>query len=212
MRKGNYNIKNSSSYSRAGFTLVEVLIVIVIASLIVLVTLSLNTNISTLQNLVGQKLQSRADIDQTMQIITTEMRSASPSASGGYPIVSAATSSFTFYSDINRNGTVEQIRYFTSSTSLWKGVIQPTGTPAVYTTSTEIKTDVVDNLVFATSSPLFQYYNSTYTVSSTALSYPIDISQIRVVQVSFTTDVNAKVAPGGEYFSTIIAIRNLLNN
>ena len=86
---------------------------------------------------MSQELQSKSDIKQTLQIVTTEIRSASASANGAYAIDSAGTSSFAFYTNLHENGIMEHVRYFFASSTIYKGVIQPTGTPASYPTSSE---------------------------------------------------------------------------
>ena len=197
---------------RDGFSVLEVLIVIAIGVSLIFVIGKLNDNIGLLNNLVSQQLQSKSDISQTLQIITTEIRSAAPSAAGAYPIESASTSSFAYFSDINKDGTIEHIRYFLASSTIYKGVIYPTGTPALYPTSTETLTDLVDSVVIPTSTPLFQYYDANYSGTSSPMTYPIVVSGIRLISISFGADIKPKVAPGPTNFSTLIDIRNLRSN
>ncbi len=196
-----------------GFSLIEVLIVVAIATSVVLVVGNLSNNVSLLNTLVSQQLQSTSDIAQTLQIMTTEIRSASTAQNGAYAIDSASTSSFVFYSDIDKNGTIEHVRYFLSSSTIYKGVIVPTGTPATYPTSSEVITDVIDNVVTpSTSTPLFSYYDTNYTGTPPALSPPVVVSSIRLVGISFSADVQPKQAPAPQSFSDLIDIRNLRSN
>jgi len=197
---------------RAGFSLIEVLVVVAVATTIVFVVSGLSSNINLLNGFVSQQLQSKSDITQTLQIMTTEIRSAETSANGSYPLDVAATSTFSFYSDINKNGSAEHVRYFLSSSTIYKGVIAPTGTPANYPTATEVVTDVVDNIILTTSTPLFQYYDTLYSGTQQPLSYPITIANIRLVGINFAADVKPQQAPGPQYFSQLIEIRNLRSN
>ena len=87
-----------------GFSLVEVLIVVAIAASLVIIASNFSGNVSGLNTLISQQLQSKSDTSATLQIITSEIRSASASQNGAYPIDSASTSSFAFYSDINKDG------------------------------------------------------------------------------------------------------------
>jgi len=196
-----------------GFSLVEIIIVVSIAASIVLVVSNLSGNISGLNSLVSSQLQSKSDINQTLQIMTTEIRSAGPAQNGAYPIDVAGTSTFSFYSDIDKDGKLEHVRYFLATSSIDKGVIRAIGTPATYPTATEVITDVIDNLILnQTSTPLFTYYDDTYTGTQNAMTQPVDISKIRLVAVSFYSDVQPKQAPAAEYFSTVVDIRNLRDN
>lgn len=185
---------------------------VAIASSIVFVVSSLSGNVSGLNGLVSQELQSKSDISQTLQIMTSEIRSAGPSGNGSFPIDVAGTSTFGFYSDIGKDGSVEHIRYFLASSSIEKGVIKPTGTPATYPTSTEIVTDLIDNVIIGTTTPLFAYYDSNYTGSQAPLPQPVDLSQVRIVRVSFYSDTKATQAPTAQFFSTLVDIRNLRSN
>jgi prepilin-type N-terminal cleavage/methylation domain-containing protein len=198
---------------RRGFSLAEILIVAAIAASFVVVVSNLSGNVNLLNGLVSQQLQSKSDIAQTLQIMTSEIRSAGPSQSGAYPIDSATTSSFAFYSDINKDGSMEHVRYFLASSSIYKGVIEPTGTPATYPTSSEVILDIIDNIVApTTSTPLFSYYDANYTGTQAALPSPIIISSVRLVGISFGSDVQPKQSPGPEYFSSLVDIRNLRSN
>ena len=204
-------MKNSSN--RGGFSLIEIIVVVAIASSIVLIVSNLSGNVSLLNGLVSQELQSKSDITQTLQIVTREIRSAAPSASGAYPIDSAATSSFVFYSDSNNDGKVDRVRYFLASSTVFRGVIIPTGTPATYPTATETMTDMIDSVSVPSSTTLlFKYYDSSYTGIQSAMTSTVDVTPIRMVGISFYTDVKPQQSPGPQYFSTLINIRNLRSN
>lgn len=198
---------------RSGFSLVEVLVVIGIGSLLVFVITSFSDNLSVLKNIVGQKLQSRSDVEQTLQIMTTEIRSAGPSSLGAYAIDSASTSSFVFYSDIDKDGLFERVRYFVGTSTVQKGVVKPAGNPLVYATSTETVTTVIDNVTFPSSSqPLFGYYDSSYTGTQPQLPSPIDLTKVRIIQISLYVDISTSTAPKSEFFTTTVGMRNLKTN
>jgi type II secretory pathway pseudopilin PulG len=199
--------------SRAGFSLFEILIVITIAAAVVLVVGNFSSNITGLNGLVSQELQSKSDVNQVLQMAATEIRSMSQSGNGAYPIAAAGTTTFAFYSDINKNGSVERVRYFVASSSIYKGVIAPTGTPVVYPTSSEIVADIIDNLLIASAStPIFTYFDSAYTGAQAPMAQPINISAIRLVGISFTINTNASRTSAPQFFSTLVDIRNLKSN
>lgn len=198
---------------RKGFSLIEILIVSAVAVSIIFIVGSFNTNINVMNQMVSKQLQSKSDVAQMLQIVTTEVRSAGPSQSGAYTIDVAATGSFAFYSSINKNGVMERVRYFFASSTIYKGVIEPTGTPAAYPSSSEIVTDIVDSAVVPTSTPLFKYYDGTYTGTQTSsLAYPITVSNIRLVLMSFGANIKPQEAPGPTFFSTLMDVRNLRSN
>lgn len=195
-----------------GFSLIEVLIVVAIATSLVLIVSNLSGNVSGLNTLINQQLQSKSDTAQTLQIMTSEIRSAEPSANGAYPIDSAATGSFAFYSDLQKNGIIDHVRYFLSSSTIYKGVIAPTGTPATYPTSSEVVTDIIDNVAVTSSTPLFTYYGPDYTGTQAPLTMPVAIADVRLVDIAFTAATNAANSSTPQYFSSLIDIRNLRSN
>ncbi len=200
---------------RNGFSLVEVLVVVAIATMVVLVVGNFGNNIAGLNTLVSLELGSKSDVSQTLQVMTEEIQSAETSAAGAYPIDSASTSSFAFYSDINKDGIAEYVRYFYASSTIYKEVIDATGTPAAYPTSSEIIYDVIDNILIPSSTPLFSYYGASYTGTQSPLAQPFDLAAIRLVNIAFEVQTNpsstAHAAPP-QYFSQLIDIRNLDSN
>jgi len=197
---------------REGVTLLEVLLVVMISASLIFVVGSFRNNLDTLQNFVGQKLQSRQDIDQTIQIIETEIRSSGPSSLGAYAIESAGTSSFAFFSDIDKDGLFERVRYFLSTSTVQRGIIKPAGNPLVYATSSEVITTAVASVIPSTSTPLFAYYDASYTGTQSAMAYPLDVTAIRVVKFSVYADIKASSSPKAEFFTTTVTVRNLRSN
>lgn len=199
-------------HDRRGFSLIEVLIASLIVVMFIFVLSSFQTNFNSLQSFTSENLQTRQDIDQTIQIMTTDIRSAGPSSVGGYPIESAGTSSFVFFSNIYHNGIYERVRYFVGTSTLQEGVTIPSGNPLAYVTSTEIVTTQVNDLVFRSSTPVFTYYDTNYSGTQLPMSYPITVANIRLVQFSFSADVEQSSSPTPTYFSQMVDIRNLRSN
>jgi len=201
--------------AQQGFSLLEVVVVVAIAVTVVLVVGNFSNNVTGLDTLVTSELQSKSDVNESVAVMAREIQSAAVSASGAYPIDSASTSSFAFYSDIYQTGSPVHVRYFFASSTIFRGVIRPTGTPATYPTSSEVLTDVADNVIVASSTPLFSYYGSSYTGSQSALTYPLSLSSIRLVGVSFEVQSNTTSTTNRspiQYFSDLIDIRNLDSN
>lgn len=196
-----------------GFSLIEILIVVAIATSIVFVVGNLGSNTDVLNTLVGRELQSRSDIDQTLQAMTTQIRSATQSAGGAYPIVSAGTSTLTFYSNGDNGGIVERVRYFFTSSTIYEGTTQPTGTPAAYPTSGEVITSMVGGVGVPASSSLFSYYDDSYAgPTSSAMTSTADVTPIRLVGISFFVlmpAASSSPATTPQYFSRLVDIRNL---
>jgi prepilin-type N-terminal cleavage/methylation domain-containing protein len=198
---------------REGFSLIELIFATAIFASVIFVVLSLNRNLSTIENLISQKLQSRQDLDQTFQMMVTEIRSAGNSSLGGYAIDAASTSSFVFYSDVDADGLMERVRYFLSGTStVMRGVIKPTGNPLVYASSSEILGVSIENVVVSTSTPIFSYYDASFTGTESAMTSTAALADIRSVKVSIYADIKPKTSPKPVFFTNTITIRNLRTN
>jgi hypothetical protein len=138
----------------------------------------------------------------------SEMRSMGPGGNGSYPIAQASSSSFTFFSDIDNDGAFEQVRYFSEGTLLRKGVTEPTGIdPITYPPATEVLRDVVHNLTNPTK--VFSYYTEGYAPEVGSLPVPINVSLIRMLKVTGTTDRDQMRPPAPSTLSVTITIRNL---
>lgn len=205
---GDKNVRNG----KKGFSLIEVLIAISISAFIAFILASFRGNLSLLQNFLNQKLQSRQDADAAMQILQREIRSAGISSNGAYPIESASTSSLVFFSDIDADGLFEQVRYFMGTSTLQKGVIKPSGNPLTYASSSEIITTLVDNAIATSTTPVFRYYDASYTGTQQPMTYPLDVASIRMISFYLSADINASTSPQPELFTFTTDIRNLRSN
>lgn len=201
--------------NRGGFSLIEVLIVVVIAAAVVVVVSNFGTNISGINGLITTELKSKSDITQTLEIMTNEIRGAEPSAAGAYPINAAASSSFTFYTSVHQDGVIDQVTYYLASSTIWRVLIAPTGTPATYPTSSQVVNDFIDNVSpISSSTPLFSYYGASYTGTGSSLSSPVAVASVRLVGITFSSQVNTNPSQPSspQYFSELVDIRNLDSN
>lgn len=202
------------SYStNKGFTLLEMIFGVGLFVLLLLAVTSFGRSIFVYNSVSQNNLKLEQDTRIFFNAIGPEIRSLAPSNTGSYPIVAAATSSFTFYSDPQGDGLRRQIRYFLSNGVLKKGVITPTGSPLVYNSAQEVVTTIASNVANATSTPIFDYYPSSYAGTTTPLSVPVSVSLVRHVRVTLQfrrsrVPVNAPLIS----FTTALTMRNLKDN
>ncbi len=169
--------------AQKGLTLIEVLIAMALMGGIAFLLTRLSGDLTEYSLRFNRGLFTQQQIQQTLQIIVPEIRSASQSSNGVYPIVEATTSTFTFYSDLDKNGTFEEVRYFREDGIFKKGVIEPIGNPPTYPTSSEVVYELVHNI--GTSTAIFLYYDNTATSTlSSPLPSPVDVLKIRTVEVN----------------------------
>jgi prepilin-type N-terminal cleavage/methylation domain-containing protein len=199
-------MKHHSSNLIRGFTLLETVVVI---ALIALVGGSLSGMINYFYRTNDYVLQQQQAVQSARQGLNTAMnnlREASYGDDGSYPIASAASSSVTFYADLNNSGDIEQVRYYLLNGTLYRGVTYAAGSPPSYagqpqSTST-IATFVVQN---GSTSPIFQYYDSTGTL----LTSPINVSLVQSITTTLNIDVDVNRTPGTYTLLGGATLRNL---
>ncbi len=202
-----------------GFTLIEAIITIAILMMIGGAITTFERSIITNAKVLQSSLIAQQQVRKTLSIFTAELRSATQSANGAYPIETAATSSITFFSNIDSDASVERVRYFLATSTkpnvydvLKKGIVKPTGT--TYDLSTEKISTIVNDLKNSSTTPVFTYYDTNYngTSSSTPLADPVNLPSVRLVKVSLSVDPNAARSPVYQSYTTQVTIRNLKDN
>ncbi len=196
--------------TKKGFTLIETLIAISILVLIVGVLSTLAVNIFKYNSFISTSLNTAEANREALKKMTAEIRSASTSSNGSYPIETATAYTFSFFGDINNDGLKERVRYFISGTTLKKGILKPTGSPSTYNTANETTSIFVKNIINTNS--IFAYYDKNYDGTSAPLSSPVNVNLIRLIKITLTTDENVNREPGPDTITTQISIRNLKDN
>lgn len=202
---------NNLYKNNKGFTLIEIIISIGVFSIIVGAISLFARNVYYFDDTFSNGLTSYDESRKVLQPIASEIRSASSSSLGSYPIEKASNTEFVFFADIDSNGSKEKIRYFLVDNILKRGVIIPTGSPFVYLSSNEVITDIIHG-VNNGSAPIFSYYDSSYTGTSSPLSQPVSIVNIRLVKINLIVDANPSRPPAPVSVTTQVSIRNLKDN
>lgn len=191
--------------------MIEVLVSVGIFTLIGLAMYSFQSRIFSLNTMISSDLAAQTEVRRAFKTMSSEIRTASPSSLGSYPLSETATSSFIFYSNIDADSYKEQVRYFLQGTTLKKGVIKPSGAPLVYNPMYEVVTELIHHVVNATTS-VFTYYDTNYDGTTQPLTEPIDISTVRLVKVTVFVDENTEDQLRSHTFTTQISMRNLKDN
>jgi prepilin-type N-terminal cleavage/methylation domain-containing protein len=191
----------------SGFTLIEVLIALSIMTMSLVFVTYFTLDVSTFGTDLNSRLEAEFELQITLRSMISEIRSMGPGDNGAYPIAVATATTFTFYSDIDGDGTFEQLRYFLDGTILKRGITHPTTTePVLYPAADEVITEVVHNL---TSGTIFTYYPEGLPGETPALASPIDVSKIRLVSIEGTVDQDTSKPPLPSTLSISVTIRNL---
>ena len=183
---------------RAGFTLIEVMITVFGFALI---SLGLFALVSGLLTGANKQADLLADTDMARKLafnVSNELRRITTSVTGSYGLEQAGSQQIIFYSNIDSDPEPERIRYYLSGDKLYKGVIQPSGSPLNYNGS-EVTTLVLKNVANGTA-PLFYYYDGTYTgVSDNFINQPVGVTQVKYVRISINIYNKAGVANTNMY-------------
>ena len=201
----NKELKNK----KRAFTLLETLFGVAIFILIVGVLTLFSRNVWVYNSFISAGFINADAGRQIFKTMVSEIRTASTADTGVYMISQATVSSFTFYSDIDSDGLKEKVRYFLVNTTLQKGVIKPTGAILSYNPLNEtISTLAID----VTSASIFTYYDKNYDGTTAPLSFPVNVSDIRLVKITIMLDKDPNSSPVPMTFSTQVSIRNLKDN
>lgn len=197
---------------QTGFTVVEMIVVVAIFAMISLAVANFQRSIFQTSSTVSGSLTTSYDARVILRTMTRELRTSSVGSNGSYPLVQAATSSITFFADIDSDNVREQVRYFLVGTNLRKGVIKPSGSPLSYVPANESVATIATNIRNSTSTPLFQYFSSSYDGTTAALTNPVSITAVRLVKINLTLDVDIRKAPVSRTYTSQVSLRNLKDN
>ena len=176
--------KKFNRNNRSGFTLIEVLVASALLVIIGAGYLGLQYIMSKSQVVVFNSYLSVEESNSILTQMITELRNARQSDDGAYLIHTADDQEIIFYSDTERDGTVERVRYTLNGNQLFKGVTKPTGNPPTYDLAQE-KVKILSSNVRNGSQPIFFYYNEYWPTDTTNNPLPVAsrISDTRLVKV-----------------------------
>lgn len=195
-----------------GLSLVEIVISIAILSFLSLAAYSFQKDVFSLNTNLQSSLNAQLEARHLIKTIVSELRKTSQSAIGTYPIELASSTGITFYTDVGNNGSIDKVRYYLSGKTIKKGVITPTGNPAVYNAGSEVTTTLLNYVVASSTKPVFQYYTSSYAGTTSPLTIPPDISTIRLIKITVIIDTDPNRSPTPIVSTSQVSLRNLKDN
>jgi type II secretory pathway pseudopilin PulG len=189
-----------------GFTLVEAIVVVAITAIVGGTLLSTIRNFYRANTYVFEATTSVDSARRGLATTLSALREASYADDGNYPIATAATSSITFYSDIDSDGGIERVRVYTINGTLYRTIINASGNPPSYTGQTTSTTTIATYVRNTGSVPIFTYYNSSGVQLSTTSP---TLSQIASVSTTLMVDLNPNRAPNVLTLTGSATLRNL---
>ena len=145
---------------------------------------------------------------QSLNKMIKDIREASFADNGAYPVELMEDYQMVFYSDIDNDLKVEKVRYFLDGDVLKRGVVESSGTPAVYSGVEEIETisNYIQNIYFSV--PMFNYFDK----SGTAIDDLSKVLDLGYVELKLISDINTQRTPEYYEFSSTATLRNLINS
>ncbi len=189
----------------SGFTLIET---IVVTAMTALIMVTLGTLLSYFYKTNAYTLEQSSAVAQArrgVEDVTRYMREASYGSDGSYPIGSAATSSITFYANVNSDSAVERVTYTLQGGTLYRAVAEPAGNPPSYAGALPATTTVANAIVNDSATPVFRYFDDT----GTELTAPVDVSKVASIETTVVIDTNLNRAPVSFTLSGGATLRNL---
>lgn len=194
-----------------GVTLVELIVSVgIFALLIGSITAILTTGLRS-KDVIYEQLLTQSQGRKVLDNFVNELRGANNSSSGGYPLAEASSTEIIFYSNLDQGGLMERVRYYVDGHSLKKGVIKPAGNPPQYKSQDESTSTVAESIV-VTTTPIFTYYDQGWSGTSTPLAQPVNVTNVRLVEIQFQLDRNPVLSPTALNMQSKVELRNLKTN
>lgn len=178
-----------------GFTLIESLIYIAIFTIVIITIYQFAISFYNSNMFRLQQTQAISEGRKVLSEMSREIKEIVNSENGDYPISSATATSLAFYSDIDKDDNIEEIRWFLQGNILKKGIIETPG-------SNEIVTIYSENI---RNNQIFTYYNS-----SNQLVPDLNIlTDISLIEINLQVNINIFAAPGDFTLKTLVKPRNI---
>lgn len=190
-------------------TLIEVLLVAGITTLLIG---GIFTSVQMLYRQDGYSYAQSNEVENARRAISKfahDVREMTYAEDGSFPIVEMGPHTMSFYSDVDRDNSVELVTYELATTTLYKYVYNATGQPPVYDAIPDESTVLslyVQNLNQSTST--FMYYDE----NGAALSTSSLLTDVRYIETKVIVNIDPVRDPGEFMLKVGVTPRNLKDN
>ncbi len=201
-----------SNVSQSGMTLIEMLITTSIVAIIFIVISDFTINSLFTQQYVSEQNDAVVAVRKSLKQLTSEIKETVNADTGAYPLDTVDDQELIFYSDIDNDDYTERVRYYLDGTNLMRAITEPEGDPLEYITEQDPR--ILAEYIQNDTDPLFYYYNEDYPSDSVTnpLEEPIDITEVRMIEIRLSVNVNPIRLPDTRNLVTFIQLRNLKEN
>jgi prepilin-type N-terminal cleavage/methylation domain-containing protein len=135
-----------------------------------------------------------------------DVREATFSDEGGFPISSIDAYEIVFFSDIDRDEKIERVHFFLSDGALLRGQTESTGNPPTYPVSDDTENIVSDHVRNEThGTPIFRYYD---THGDEITDYAL-VTDVAFITVNVIVNINPDRLPYDFNLQSSASLRNL---
>lgn len=191
-----------------GFTIIETIVTIVIFTMMIAVVSFSIAYFYRANSYVIEQSYAINSARLGIETMVREIREATYSDTGAYPVVAVSKTSFEFYSDTDRDSNIEKIRYFLDGNNFKKGETQATGNPPVYQSGDEIINILSEYVRNTAVQPVFIYYDE----NGTEIADFTEITDISLVKVYLIVNAIEGRAPDEFTLYSSAQLRNLKSN
>lgn len=197
--------------SQYGFTIIEAIMVVVLNTILLLV---ITNTITQLYKNHSYTFEQSNEIEVARKGLGTWVRDAremTTGANGAFPLVRAGTSTIGFYSDIDKDNSIEYVEYVLgTSTTLRKFTYNPTAS-STYSTTTPSSVEIMSQYVQngQQNVVIFRYYDSNGAIVPSPQAM---ISDITYITMNIIVNIDPIRSPGEFMLQGSAAPRNLKTN
>lgn len=196
-----------------GITLIETIVTIGVFTLAMIAVSAFILSSYRSYNYNFEQTVAINEARRGVETMVKEIREARSGDDGSYPLVEAGDFEFIFYSDINKDESVERVHYFLDGTDFKKGVIEPSGDPPQYVLADE-KINTLSQYVRNASTLVFTYYNGDWP--SDTVNNPLPtltrLTETKLMHVYLKINVDPNRPPDDFELESDTQIRNLKTN
>ncbi|MCA9360980.1 prepilin-type N-terminal cleavage/methylation domain-containing protein [Candidatus Kaiserbacteria bacterium] len=198
-------------FLKRGMTLVEMMVAVSLFSILTLVvTSSINAMYRYNSYTFAQAYQVQ-NARLGMQSLIRDVREMTFADDGTFPLAIMEENKIAFYSDIDRDNSVEYVEFsYNGTTTIIKNVYNATGSPLTYNLGSPDETYTlsryVQNNIQGTST--FMYYDN----DGNQLFSPSDITDVRFVQAQIIVNIDPVRDPGQFMLRSSASLRNVKEN
>ena len=180
-----------------------------ITALVSLLMFTIGSSISSFYSYNSYTIAQSYEVSQArrgIESLVRDIREMTYADDGTFPLAVMETDNIGFYSDIDRDDSVEYVEYGLAGTTLTKNVYNATGAPPVYNLGSPDEVFTISEYVQNLSQVVTTFSYFTETGTSTATS---TVTDIKYVVVELVVNIDPIRDPGEFTLRSSASLRNL---